>query len=234
MIISITSLTLSGLLLLFSFYIFYKIRCITGSLALAASIKPTNALPTNFPSFRFTFSPSPSTTELPNSPIPITDHACYSSNILVIFIVLTLAFLVYRFYKRKTKSAIYLEFNTPTKTILCKVMSLPSSRFLECHFTGTSYLDSVDVSGYIKPNLNINWGDFKVHHNSFSIPMSPPPKVSINPYEAYILRKIFNTQFMLSPRLIHLGYLTELKICDSSCLHKPSTTSSCIYPQLSG
>lgn len=161
----------------------------------------------------------------------ITDHACYSTNILVVIIVVILAFLINRSYKRKTKSAIYLEFNTPSNTLICKVMALPSSCTLDCHFTDTVYLDIVNVSGYIRPTLHMDWGDFKVHHNSFSVPISPPASVSINAYQAYILRKIFLTQFMLSPRLIHLGYLTSLNICDASCMHKPSNNS--IYPSLS-
>lgn len=200
MIISIIALVLSTLLLFFSVYLFYKLRFVVIPLVLAA--KPSHALPVDLPSFHFTFPSEITTTETPSISVPITDHACYSTYILVVIIVVILAFLIYRSYKRKTKSAIYLEFNTPSMTLLCKVMALPSSCTVDCHFTGTVYLDTVSVSGYIRPTLPIDWGDFKVHHNSFSVPISPPATVSINTYQTYILGKNFLTQFMLSPRLL--------------------------------
>lgn len=127
--------------------------------------------------------------------VPIAYHASYSTNILVVIIVI-LPFLVYRSYKRKTKSAIDLEFNSPSNAIWCKVMTLPFLCTVDCHFTGTVYLNTVNVSGYIRPTFHIDWGNFKVHHNSFSVPTPPAATVSINAYQAYVLRKTFLTQLL--------------------------------------
>ena len=180
------------------FYLYFKLNKKLAALStLARADSPDDPIARKLQEL---FKPTP-----PASPTPFFDFSGYLSNIytdlqLLDFCVFILLFIVVIYvakrtillYTRRNTFRIFLDIQTDTGRLLIPVKELPHGPYMY-QFKATEFINRIIVSGYLWPQLHIEWSSLTMRHKLLQTEFQLTP-CHINIVTAHRLRQLLHRQ----------------------------------------
>ena len=200
-ILGITGTALASFSVLFSIWAFFKIRKLATIIAVLQNTNRVTAM--TVPSFIY----KPIETTPTSSPLSINLFNALEFNhilVAIIGILIATVFIMYLYKRKKTShhSFLMLEITTGSSCSTVRICSLPlCPPYWE--FSGMPNIKNIDITGYFKPKLIIEWDDFSITNKLTHKSINGPNTVDISFWKALQIKQMLKHPFFVHVLLSH-------------------------------
>ncbi|CAC5400203.1 unnamed protein product [Mytilus coruscus] len=213
-ILIISSLCVSGLLVIACIVLFNKIRILTATLLLLQKIPRSQSLSNPSPLPSFIYKHLATTTE--SSHVQgIFNTQCNPWPFVALSFTMTLALVIVSIYffkklGKRNHTKVVLEITNGLSCITIPIVTLslcPS----DWDITAPNCIQNMRISGTFCTRLHADFDNFSIVNINTKHEVPIPEDISVNPYPARRLKKMFGTPFFCHVLITHHNYFTRIK-----------------------
>ena len=211
-------------------FLFHRVKLLAVTVATmhvtvhkVATVRPT--IPTFISYFTHSIATNTST---PNFSTNSPQNSISSSFLFILCIILVFILLFKKFQRCKinpNSHMLVLEFGNRSNTILVNYQKLPGSPN-QCMFSATTFIDSIQITGRFKPQLNVEWSTLQIYNTNLNMPFTLNDKIPICHLQAYRLRQLIRGKYwcILTARYQHCLYKIDFVPPEGDTQTSSSTT----------
>ncbi|CAG2249469.1 unnamed protein product [Mytilus edulis] len=213
-ILIISSLCVSGILVIACIVLFNKIRILTATLLLLQKIPRSQSLSIPSPLPSFIYKHLATTTESSHVQ-SIFNTQCNPWPFVALSFTMTLALVIVSIYffkkfNNRNHTKVVLEITNGLSCITIPIVTLslcPS----DWDITAPNCIQNMRISGTFCTRLHADFDNFSIVNINTKHEVPIPEDISVNPYTASRLKKMFGTPFFCHVLITHHNYFTRIK-----------------------
>ena len=182
----------------------------------------------------FVYSQTTPSTELSNVSIKdLLTLPSYLTMPIVGLIILVIVLVVILAVRKRRHTILMLEITAGEDCVLINIKNLPICPTF-WHFKASKSLTDIDIEGFWRNKMRIDWGDLKITNFKSSQNISLPDSNYLSPWNSLKLQRILRKPFNASLLFSHQGLAMNANICpNSGCPHDINERKeTSLYPTL--